>query len=141
VHRSEWCEVCRPTDCGVVVPYCPWHDLRLFTFLFTLEYFLDCFKYQGIDPFYCTIRLWVVYRCECDLRFDLLTEILEHCTIKVLCVIDRNVVGNAIVTDDILLEELFDCCRAYICDRLRLNPLCEVLDCHHDERVIALHWC
>jgi hypothetical protein len=41
---SVWCEVCCSAHCGVVAPYDYWHDLRPFTFLFTLEYFLDCFK-------------------------------------------------------------------------------------------------
>jgi hypothetical protein len=31
--------------CGVMAPYCFQHDLRPFAFLFTLKYFLDCFKY------------------------------------------------------------------------------------------------
>jgi hypothetical protein len=124
-----------------VAPYCPWHNLRTFAFLFALEYFIDCFEYQGIDPFYCTIRLRVIYRCECDLHFNLLVEILEHCTGEVLCIVHCDVSGNAVVIDDILSEELFDYCGAYICDGLRLDLLCEVLDCHHSKGVIALHWC
>jgi hypothetical protein len=82
----------------------------------------------------------VVYGCEGNLRSDLLTKILEHCAIKILCVVDCDLTGNTIATDDILPKELFDGCRAYICDRLRLNPLREVLDCHNDEGVIALCW-
>jgi hypothetical protein len=134
----EWCEVCRPAECGVVAPYCPWHDLHPFTFLFALEYFLDCFEYQDVSPFYCTVRLRVVYGCKCDLCSDLLTEILEHCIVEVIRVVGRNVSGNAVATDDILPEEHFDRSRAYVCDRLCLDPLCEVLDCHYGEGVIAL---
>jgi hypothetical protein len=124
-----------------VAPYYPWHDLHPFAFLFDIEYFLDCFEYQGVGPFYCTIRLGVVHRCECDLCSDPLTEILEHCIIEVLHVVDRNVTGNTVATDDILLEELFDCCDAHACDRLHLDSLREVLNCHHGEGVVALHWC
>jgi hypothetical protein len=140
VHQSEWCDICRPANCGIVAPYCPWHDLRPIAFLFALEYFLDCFEYQGVGHFYCTVRLRVVYICECDLRSDPLTEILEHYTVEVLCVVDHNVTGNTVATDDILLEELFDCCRAYVYDRLCFNPLREVHDCHNNEGVIALCW-
>jgi hypothetical protein len=81
--------------------------------------------------------LRVVYRCECDLRSDLLIEILEHCTIEVICVVDCNVPGTAVAIVDILPEELFACFGAYVCDRLHLDPLCEVLDCHHDDSVIT----
>jgi hypothetical protein len=70
----------------------------------------------------------VVYRCECDLHSNLLIEIPEHCTIKVLYVIDSNVSRNTVATDDILPEDHFDCRRAYVYDRLHLDPLCEVLD-------------
>jgi hypothetical protein len=82
----------------------------------------------------------VVHRCECNLHSNLLTKILEHCTVKILCAVDRNLSGNTIVIDDILLEELFDCCGAYICERLCLDPLREVFDCNNDEGVIALRW-
>jgi hypothetical protein len=43
-------------------------------FLFALEYFLDCYKYQGVSPLYCTIGLRVIYRCEGDLCSDLLAK-------------------------------------------------------------------
>jgi hypothetical protein len=70
----------------------------------------------------------------------LLTEILEHFTIKVLGIADCDVSGDAIAIDGILPKELFDGYRAYVCDRFRLNPLCEVFDCHNGEVVIALCW-
>jgi hypothetical protein len=82
----------------------------------------------------------VIYRCKGNLCSDLLTQILEHCIVEVLGVVDCNVLGNAVAIDDILLEELFNSCGDDVCDRFFLNPLCEVLDCHHDEGVIALCW-
>jgi hypothetical protein len=57
-----------------------------------------------------------------------LTEVLEHCIVKIFCIVDCDVPGNAIARDDILSEELFDGCGDYVCDRFCLNPLCEVLD-------------
>jgi hypothetical protein len=44
------------------------------------------------------------------------------------------------VADDILLEEFSDYCEAYIGERLRFYPLCEVFDCHNGEGVVALRW-
>jgi hypothetical protein len=46
--------------------------------------------------------------------FDLLIEILEQCTVKILSVVDRNASWNTIAINDIVPEELFDYCRAYI---------------------------
>jgi hypothetical protein len=82
----------------------------------------------------------VIYGCEGDLHSDLLAEILEDCTIKVPFVVDCDVVRDTITTNDILPEELFDVCGAYVCDRLHLNPLREIFDCHDGEGVIALCW-
>jgi hypothetical protein len=82
----------------------------------------------------------MVYRCEGNLHFHLMIEIFEHHTIKILGIVDYDVSGNVIAADDILPEELFDGCRAYVCDRFCLNPLHEVFDCHNSEGIIALCW-
>jgi hypothetical protein len=82
----------------------------------------------------------VVYRCESDLHFNLLVEIFEHCTVKVFCVINCDLSGNTVSTNNVPLEEPFDGGGAYICDTLCLNPLCEVFDCHDGEGVIVLCW-
>jgi hypothetical protein len=121
-----------------VAPYCSWHDLRQFAFLLTLEYFLNCLKYKGVGPFHCAIGLEMVYRCEGHLHSDLVTKVIEQGIVKVFCIIDGNVAQDAITTDDVLSEKLFDSYRAYICDRLHLNPLCEVLRSHNGEGVISL---
>jgi hypothetical protein len=42
----------------------------------------------------------VIYRHERDLRSDLLAKILEHCTIKVFCVVDCNVSRDTVAADD-----------------------------------------
>jgi hypothetical protein len=67
-----------------------------------------------------------------------MVEILEHCTIEILGVIDCDVSRDAIVADDILSEEFFDCCIAYVCDGLHLNPFYEVLNCHDSEGIVVL---
>jgi hypothetical protein len=36
-----------------------------------------------------------------------MAEILEHCTVEILGVIDCDVSGDAVAADDILSEELF----------------------------------
>jgi hypothetical protein len=82
----------------------------------------------------------MLYICECYLRFNLLRKVLEHCIVKVFCIADCNVVGNIVTTNDILREELFYCCGAYVCDRLHLKPLCEVPHGHNSEGVIPLCW-
>jgi hypothetical protein len=69
-----------------------------------------------------------------------MTEIVEHRAVKILGVMDCDVSGNAIAIDNIFSEELFDGCGADVCDRLNLNPLCEVLDCHNGDGVITLCW-
>jgi hypothetical protein len=91
-----------------VAPYSCWHGLRPFSFLFTLEYFLDCFKDLGVRSLHYAIGLWVVYQCECDLRSNLLAEIFEHCIVKLLCVVDCYMPVDAIAADDVLPEEFSD---------------------------------
>jgi hypothetical protein len=82
----------------------------------------------------------MIYRCEDDLHFDLVTEILEHCIIKILVVVDCDVSRDAITKDDILPKEFSDGCEAYVCDGLRFNPLCEILNGHDGEGVVATCW-
>jgi hypothetical protein len=82
----------------------------------------------------------VVYRCECNLHSDLVVEILEHIIVKLFCVVDYDVLWDTVMTDDVLTEEFLDACRAYVCNRLRLNLFCEVFHCYDDEGVVALSW-
>jgi hypothetical protein len=83
----------------------------------------------------------MIYRCEGHLRSDLLIKVLEHCIIKVFYIIDCNVAQDTITTDDVLPEKLLYSCKAYVCDRLCLDPLCEVLHGHNSEGVISLCRC
>jgi hypothetical protein len=105
VHLPEWCKVCCSANCSVVAPHCFWHGLGPFAFLLAFEYFLDCFKYQGVGTFSHTIRLMVIHRWECNLHSDLLAKILEHCTVKVLCIVDYYVPGDTTAADDLLPEK------------------------------------
>jgi hypothetical protein len=75
------------------------------TLLFTFEYFLDCLKNQCVGLLNCSVGLWVVHRCEIDLRPDLMIKILEHDAIKILVVVNGDLLWNSITTDDILQKE------------------------------------
>jgi hypothetical protein len=81
----------------------------------------------------------VIHRCESDIRSNLLAEIHEHCIVEVLCIVDCDVSGDAVPADDVLPKEFFNCCGAYVGDRLHLYPLREIFNCHNGEDVIALH--
>jgi hypothetical protein len=83
----------------------------------------------------------VIHRCKGDLRSDLVTEIFEHCAIKILGVIDRNLLRNFIAIDDVLLEIFLDGCGAYISYGLHFDPLGKVLSRDDGEGVIALCLC
>jgi hypothetical protein len=96
VHQSKWCEVCCFRNCHVLDPYCSWHDLRPFAFPLTFKYFLDCLKYQGVGPFNRSIGLGLIYRCKGRLHSDFLMKVLEHCIVKVFCIIDCNVARDTI---------------------------------------------
>jgi hypothetical protein len=91
-----------------------------------------------VGPPYCTIRLRVIHRCEGNLCSDMLAKVFEHCAVKELYVVDGDMSGDAIAADDVLPEDFFYCCRAYIVERLRSDPLHEIFDRHDGERVVAL---
>jgi hypothetical protein len=134
-------EVGGSADRCVVTPYCPWHDLCPFSLLLTFEYFLDCLKNQGISLLNCSVGLQVVYICEGDLRPDLVTEILERGTIKILDIIDGDLLRDSVAIDDVLPEKFLDCGGGYISYKLHFNPFGEVLHCDDGEGVIFLRWC
>jgi hypothetical protein len=83
----------------------------------------------------------MVSRCEGDLRPDLVIEILERGTIKVLGIVDGDLVRNSITIYDILLEKILDYGRGYIGYRSHFNPFGEVLYRDDGEGVISLCWC
>jgi hypothetical protein len=83
----------------------------------------------------------VVDRCEGDFRSDLVTEILEPGTIKILGIIDGDLLWNSIETYDVLLEEFLDGGRGYIGYRLRFNPFGEIFYYDDSESVVSLCWC
>jgi hypothetical protein len=63
-----------------------------------LENFRNCFKYEGVGPFYCLVEFKMIYRREGDFGANLIGEILEHVIIKLL----GDVSGDAIMADDVL---------------------------------------
>jgi hypothetical protein len=97
-----------------VTSYCPWHNLRPFTLLLAFEYFLCWLKNQGVDSLYCSVRLLVIYRCERDIRSDLLTEILEHGTVRILDIGDGYLLRDFVAIDDVLPEKYLVGGRGYI---------------------------
>jgi hypothetical protein len=124
-----------------VTPYCAGHDLYPFALLFAFEYLLDCLKNQGIGSLNYSIGLRVVYRCEGDLRPDLVTKILEHGTIKILGIVNSDLLRDSVATDDILPEKSLDRGGGYVGYRLRFNPFGEVFHYNDGESVIFLCWC
>jgi hypothetical protein len=112
-----------------------------FTLLFTFEYFPDGFKNQALGPLNCSIGLWVVYRCEGDLRPNPMAEIPEHSTIKILGVVDGDLLLNSVATDDVLSEEFLTGGGCYVGNRLHFNPLGEVLHCDNSKSIVSLCWC
>jgi hypothetical protein len=124
-----------------VTPYCPWYDLRPFVLLLAFEYFLDCLKNQGVGSLHCPVGLRVIYRCEGDLRPDLMTEILEHITIEILGLVDSYLLRDSVMTDDVLPEKFLNSGRGYNGYWLCFNPFGEVLDCDNGECVVSLGWC
>jgi hypothetical protein len=70
-----------------------------------------------------------------------MAEILEHGTIKILGIVDRDLLWNFIATDDALPEEFLDSGRGYVGNRLRFNTFGEVLHCDYSESVVFLCWC
>jgi hypothetical protein len=83
----------------------------------------------------------VIYRCEGDLRPDLMTEILEHDTIEILDIVDGDLLRNSVTLDDVLSEKFLDGGGGYSCYWFHFNPFSEVLDCDNGESVVSLCWC
>jgi hypothetical protein len=69
----------------------------------------------------------MVYRCEGDLRPDLMAEILEHGTIEIPGIVNGDLLWNSIALDDVLPEEFLDGGGGYVGNRFCLNPFGEVL--------------
>jgi hypothetical protein len=46
----------------------------------------------------------VVYRCEGNIRPDLVIEILEHASIEVFSVVECDLLWNSVIADDVLPE-------------------------------------
>jgi hypothetical protein len=124
-----------------VTPYYPRNDLHPFALLFAFEYLLDCLKNQGVVSLNCSVGLRVLYRCEGDLCPDLVIEILEHDTIKILGVVNSDLPRDSIATNDILPKKSLDGGGGYVGYRLLFNPFGEVFHCDDGKSVISLCWC
>jgi hypothetical protein len=69
------------------------------------------------------------------------TEILEQGTIKILGIVNGDLLRYNVATDDVLLEKILDGGRRYIGYRFHFNPFGEVLHCNNGEGVISLCRC
>jgi hypothetical protein len=49
----------------------------------------------------------VIYRCEGDIHLDLMREILQYGTIKILGIVDSDLLRNSTTTDDVLPENFW----------------------------------
>jgi hypothetical protein len=83
----------------------------------------------------------VIYRCKGDRHPDLMIEILEHSTIKILGIVNGDLLRNSVMTDYILPEKFLDGSRGYICYWFCFNLFGEVLDCNNGKGVVSLCWC
>jgi hypothetical protein len=70
-----------------------------------------------------------------------MAEILEHGTIKILGVVNYDLLWNSVATDDVLPEEFLNGGRGYVGNRLRFDPHGEVLHYDYSKSVISLWWC
>jgi hypothetical protein len=68
-------------------------------------------------------------------------EILEQGTIKVLGIVNGDLLRNSIATDDVLPEELLDGGKGCVHYRLHFNPFSEVFHYDNGEGVVSLPWC
>jgi hypothetical protein len=71
----------------------------------------------------------------------MMTEILKHGIIKILDIVNGDLLRNSITTYDVLPEKNLDGGGGYICYWFRFNPFGEVLDCDNGEGVVSLCWC
>jgi hypothetical protein len=65
-------------------------------------------------------------------------EVLEHVVVKVLAILDCDLLWDTVTADNVLPEEFFDGCEDYVGDGFRFNPFHEVFHCDNHEGVIAL---
>jgi hypothetical protein len=70
-----------------------------------------------------------------------MTEILEHSTIKILGIVDGDLLRNSVPIDDILPEKFSDGGGGYVCYWFHFNPFGEVLYYDSGEGVVSLCCC
>jgi hypothetical protein len=68
-------------------------------------------------------------------------EILEHGTVKVLGIVNGDLLGNSIATNDVLPEEFLDGGGGYVHYGLHFNPFGEMFHYDDGEGVVSLCWC
>jgi hypothetical protein len=83
----------------------------------------------------------VIYRCKGVLHTYPVTEILEHATVKVLGVVNYDLLRNCIAAHKVLPQIFLYSCQGHVGDRLCLDPLGEMFHRYYGESVISLCWC
>jgi hypothetical protein len=73
-------------------------------------------------------------------RHYLIAEFLKYDVVELFYVVNYDCSWEAKATNDVLPEKLLDSCVAYVGDRLRLNPLGEILNCYDGKSIVALSW-
>jgi hypothetical protein len=68
-------------------------------------------------------------------------EIIEHGTVKILGIVDGDLLRNSVTTDDVLPEKFLDSGGGYVGYWFRFYLFCEVLNSDDGEGVISLCWC
>jgi hypothetical protein len=81
----------------------------------------------------------VVYGWEGDIHPNLMAEIPEHGTVKILGVVNHDLLWNSIATNDVLPEEFFDGGGGYVGNGVCFNPFGEVLHCDYGKSVVSLY--
>jgi hypothetical protein len=69
-----------------------------------------------------------------------MVNVLEHVIVELIGIVNGDFSLDTIAADDVLLEESLASHGAYVCDRLRLDPLCKILNYYNGKGVVALRW-
>jgi hypothetical protein len=70
-----------------------------------------------------------------------MAEIIEHGTVKILGIVDCDLLWNSIATVDVLPKEFLNGGGGYVGNKLHFNTFGEVLHYDYSESVVSLCWC
>jgi hypothetical protein len=67
-----------------------------------LRGYLDCFKYQSVSSFHCTVELWVVDKSEGYLHPNLMAKIIKHVIVKLFGIVNGDFSWHTEAADVVL---------------------------------------